>query len=135
MRSRPFVELKTVIIGTGIDIIEIKRVKKAIESRRFVQRVFTQKEIDYCESRGAQAAASYAARFAGKEAIMKSFGTGLRKGALVEIEILPDKLGCPKVSLQGCFCRLAQEKKVTEIHISLSHAREYATAQVILWRD
>jgi len=125
LRSRPFVELKTVIIGTGIDIIEIKRVKKAIESRRFVQRVFTQKEIDYCESRGAQAAASYAARFAGKEAIMKSFGTGLRKGALVEIEKKKKKN----------FCRLAQEKKVTEIHISLSHAREYATAQVILWRD
>jgi holo-[acyl-carrier protein] synthase len=123
------------IVGTGIDIIEIKRVRKAIESQKFVQRVFTQKEIAYCENRGVQAAASYAARFAGKEAIMKALGTGLRKGALVEIEILPDALGCPKVSLQGYFCGLAQKKRVTEIHISLSHAREYAAAQVILWRD
>ncbi|MFA6850053.1 MAG: holo-ACP synthase [Selenomonadaceae bacterium] len=123
------------IVGTGIDIIEIKRVRKAIESQKFVQRVFTQKEIVYCESRGVQAAASYAARFAGKEAIMKALGTGLRKGSLVEIEILSDALGCPTVSLNGYFCELAQEKRVTDIHISLSHAREYAAAQAILWRD
>lgn len=65
------------IKGLGIDIIEIGRIKKAIENENFLARVFTVKEIAYCEAKKAQKMASYAARFAGKEAVLKAFGTGL----------------------------------------------------------
>ena len=85
--------------------------------------------------RGAAAAASYAARWAGKEAVLKAFGTGLREGKLSDIEILPDALGCPRVTLQGHFRELAEERGYDQILISLSHAREYAVAQCILGRN
>ena len=123
------------IIGTGIDIVEIDRIKKALENKRFIERVFTPKEIIYCESRGAQAAASYAARFAGKEAVLKAFGTGLTGGNLIDIEILPNEKGCPGVQLYKYFDDEAKNIGVTQIYISLSHARMYATAQVIFWGE
>lgn len=122
------------IIGTGIDIVEIDRIRKATKKKYFISKVFTEKEILYCESRGMQAAASYAARFAGKEAVLKAFGTGLIGGSLLDIEILPDEQGCPKVTLFHYFANKAKNLAVSQIHISLSHARLYATAQVIFWR-
>ena len=128
-------EVIDLILGLGRDIIEISRMKKAIEKRQFVQRVFTQNEIAYCDSRGAQRAASYAARFAGKEAVLKAFGTGLRHGSLQDIEILPDALGCPRLQLSGYFARLAEERAIQQFFVSLSHAREYAVAQCIFGRD
>lgn len=122
------------ILGIGTDIIELSRVGKAIENKRFIDRVYTEKEQAYCESRGAQRVASYAARWAGKEAVMKSFGTGLREGSLTEIEILPDDLGCPRVTLKGFWLELARSRNAGQVWISLSHARAYATAQCILER-
>ena len=121
------------IIGTGIDIIEISRIKDAIIRQSFVHRVFTEREQQYCESKGVQKPASYAARFAGKEAVMKAFGTGLAGGTLQDIEILLNDKGCPHVELNGKFATLASQMGVTAIHISLTHAREYAAAQAILW--
>ncbi len=120
------------ILGIGTDIIEIKRVRQAIENVRFLERVYTEKERAYCSSRGKQAAASYAARFAGKEAVLKALGTGLRGGSMQDIEILPDELGCPRVKLFGYHEELAEEKGVVSVHVSLSHAMEYATAQCVL---
>lgn len=120
------------IVGIGTDIIEIGRVGKAIASEHFRARVYTPAERAYCESRGAGAAASFAARFAGKEAVLKAFGTGLREGTLLDIEILDDALGCPQVALTGHFRALAEQKGVTRIFLSLSHAREYATAQCVM---
>lgn len=121
------------IIGTGIDIIEIERIKNAITRQSFVKRVFTANEQRYCESRGVQQAASYAARFAGKEAVMKAFGTGLAGGSLQDIEILLNDKGAPYVNLSGQFAALAQDMGATNIYITLTHAREYAAAQAILW--
>ena len=120
------------ILGVGTDIIEIKRMKKALENERFKERVYTERERAYCESRGRQAAASYAARFSGKEAVLKAFGTGLRQGSLQDIEILPDDLGCPRVELRGYYGSLAEEKGVKQVHVSLSHSVEYATAQCVM---
>ncbi|MCR5439531.1 holo-[acyl-carrier protein] synthase [Selenomonas sp. WCT3] len=120
------------ILGVGTDIVEVSRVKKAIANPRFCERVYTEAERRYCESRGMQRAQSYAARFSGKEAILKAFGTGLREGTMQEIEILPDELGCPQVKLTGQFARLADEKKVEKVWISLSHTKEYATAQCVM---
>lgn len=120
------------ILGIGTDIIEIDRIRKAIRNHRFLERVYTERERAYCESRGMQAAASYAARFAGKEAVLKAFGTGLREGSLLDIEILPDELGCPQVTLSGYYAKLAEKKDMAGIYLSLSHAREFTTAQCVL---
>lgn len=123
------------IIGVGIDIIEIGRVAQAIRREAFLSRVFTDRERDYCDGRGAQRAASYAARWAGKEAVLKAFGTGLIGGNLQNIDIINDALGCPWVELSGYFADLAEQRGITQIHLSLTHAREYAAAQAILWRS
>lgn len=120
------------VLGIGTDIVEIKRIEKAITRPGFLNRVFTPNEIAYCNSRGSQSAASYAARFAGKEAFLKALGTGLRYGSLQDIEILPDKLGAPVLKLSGVFKATAEENGVSSIFISLSHSREYATAQCVL---
>ncbi|MDY6268456.1 MAG: holo-ACP synthase [Selenomonadaceae bacterium] len=120
------------VLGIGTDIIEISRVKRAIESEHFRARVYTAAERAYCEARGAGMAASFAARFAGKEAVLKAFGTGLRGGSLQDVEILDDALGCPRVTLHGYYQALAAEQGVTRILLSLSHAREYATAQCVM---
>ena len=124
------------VVGIGIDLVEIHRMKQAIERPAFIKRVFTTDEETYCIGRGRQSAASYAARFAAKEAVMKALGTGLSGGGTwQDIEVLPDELGKPVMSLKGFFGELARELGVTRIHVSLSHAQDYATAQVLLWRD
>lgn len=117
----------------GIDIIEIDRVRQAIERSAFIKRVFTKIEQEYCEGRGVHRPASYAARFAGKEAVLKAFGTGLSGGTLQDIEIFNDHRGCPKVTLRGYYAELAKSMGVQQIFLSLTHAREYAAAQAILW--
>ncbi len=122
-----------VILGTGIDIIEIGRIKTAMGRRPFAARVFTERERAYCESRGVQRFASYAARFAAKEAVMKAFGTGLSAGSWQDVEVLTNDAGRPVIRLSGYFGDLAGRRGVTELFLSMSHAREYAAAQVILW--
>lgn len=124
---------ESMILGTGIDIVEIDRIEAAISRERFIQRVFTAAEQTYCNGRGRQRASSYAARFAGKEAVLKAFGTGLVGGELLNIEIMPNSEGCPQVFLTGYFADYAAGLGVTNIYISLTHARQYAAANVILW--
>ena len=120
------------IIGIGTDIVSISRMEKAIQQSRFIDRVFTASEIEYASSRGQIKAASFAARFAAKEAVLKAFGTGLRGGELKEIEVEIDNLGAPHINLYGNFLKLAKEKGVKATHISLSHEREYATAFCVM---
>lgn len=120
------------IIGIGCDIIEIDRVKRACEREGFVKRVFTEKEIAYCEARKKQAFSSYAARFAAKEAVLKALGTGLREGELKEIEVFNDELGKPSISLYGYHKELAEQKGVRNIHLSLSHSQAEAIAYCIM---
>lgn len=120
------------IKGIGTDIVEVRRVQKAIEKLNFRERVYTERERKYCESRGTQRGQSYAARFSGKEAVLKAFGTGLREGSLQDIEILPDELGCPQVILTGHFANLAVQRDISRVWISLSHTEKYATAQCVM---
>lgn len=120
------------ITGIGMDIVEVNRVEKAIANEHFVTRVFTPAEVDYCRSHGKQAAQSFAAHFAAKEAIMKAFGTGLRGGKLTDMEILPDELGCPQARLTGYFADLARTKGVKNIWLSLTHTKEYGAAQCVM---
>lgn len=120
------------IVGIGCDIIEIERIARAIKSESFIRRVFTAEEAVYCQRRGQQAAASFAARFAAKEAVLKALGTGLREGSLQEIAVDNDGLGKPLVQLSGHFAALSRQLGVKNIQISLSHSRELATAYVIM---
>lgn len=120
------------IVGVGCDIIEIERIARAIKSESFIRRVFTAEETAYCQRRGRQAAASFAARFAAKEAVLKALGTGLREGSLQEIAVDNDGLGKPLVQLSGHFAMLAKQLGVKNIQISLSHSREFAVAYVIM---
>lgn len=120
------------IVGIGCDIIEIERIARAIKSESFIRRVFTAEEAAYCQRRGQQAAASFAARFAAKEAVLKALGTGLREGSLQEIAVDNDGLGKPLVQLSGHFAMSAKQLGVKNIQISLSHSRELATAYVIM---
>lgn len=119
------------ILGIGTDIIEVERVRRAVEKEHFKRRVFTDTEINYCESRGQSAAASYAARFAAKEAFFKALGTGIVT-ALLEVEVVNNLRGQPEIYLYGDTKNLAQEKSVDKIFLSLSHSREYATAVVVV---
>ncbi|MBQ7704466.1 MAG: holo-ACP synthase [Selenomonadaceae bacterium] len=116
------------IFGIGTDIIEIERVRRAVSSEHFKEKVFTKLEQNYCESRGAQSAASYAARFAAKEAFFKALGTGIFT-SLTEVEILNDAKGKPQIFLHGKAETFTGDKKIS---VSLSHCKEYATAFVIL---
>lgn len=120
------------IVGIGCDIIEIERIARAIKSESFIRRVFTAEEAAYCQRRGQQAVASFAARFAAKEAVLKALGTGLREGSLQEIAVDNDGLGKPLVQLSGHFAMLAKQLGVKNIQISLSHSREFAVAYVIM---
>ena len=118
-------------IKTGVDIIEIERVKKCIEETegKFCERVYTKKEIEYCESKKTQKYQHYAARFAAKEAVFKAISSNLLNKYdinWIDIEILNDYTGKPYVNI------LKNDIKIDDIDISISHCKEYAVASVIL---
>ncbi len=116
----------------GTDIIEVDRIKASLDNKvngRFSDRVFTPEEVKYCESKNASKYQSYAARFAGKEAVSKAFGTGIGENALFnEIEILNDQNGKPYVNLYGRAKQYYESLGASGISITLSHCREYAVA-------
>lgn len=121
------------IKGIGTDIIEINRIKQAMERReRFLTRVFTPMEVDYCLAQG-NPAASLAARFAAKEAVFKALGPVQSGGSWQEIEIVVDEKGRPVVRLQGKLAKQACGDGVSGVMISLSHEREYAIAFAIVY--
>ncbi len=121
------------IIGIGIDIIEAKRIKNAIEkNKRFLTRVFTGKEIEYCESMHIPSL-HYAARFSAKEAFIKAIGTGFRYGIKwTEIEVIKDELGKPEIVLYGKAKETFNNLGGKNINLSLSHSKEYGSAVVII---
>ncbi len=121
------------IIGIGTDIIEVERIRKHIEAGfGFREKVFTQKEIDYCESK-TNKAQNYAARFSAKEAFLKAVGTGLRHGlAFTEIEVINDDLGKPEMILHGKALEFMKKMGATNIQISLTHLRDWVNAMVII---
>jgi holo-[acyl-carrier protein] synthase len=119
------------IIGIGTDIIEVDRVARAISKEAFKKKVFSEREIAYCESQKKEE--SFAARFAAKEAFFKALGTGWRDGmGITEVEILNDELGKPEIFLSGKAKEVFEQKGGTHIHLSLSHIKTQAIAFVIL---
>jgi len=117
------------IIGIGADIIEIHRIKRAVErgGRRFLERVFTPAERDFCNARRDRYAC-YAARFAAKEAVLKAMGTGLSGCRWVDVEVARRGGGRPEILLHGTAAKLAGRKGIATVLISLSHGLEHAVA-------
>ncbi len=120
------------MVGSGIDIIAIGRIEESIgrSGRSFLQRVYTDKEIEYCESRKVNAMQSFAGRFAAKEAVSKALGTGIgtRGVSFQDMEILADPYGMPCVSLTGQAAKVYEEKKGRSISVSISHDGGVAVA-------
>lgn len=124
------------IIGTGIDLVEVLRIRKALErpltGDRFRQRVFTERESAYCESRGRGRYQSYAARFAAKEAAMKALGTGWnRHVGWRNIEVVRPPGHRPTIELSGPAALFAQRRGITGFHLSISHSDQHAVVSVI----
>jgi holo-[acyl-carrier protein] synthase len=123
-----------VIVGIGIDIVEIEKIKLAMVRRgeRLKNRTFTPKEIQYCEER-ANKYQHYAARFAAKEAVFKAISTGWRQGvAWTDVEVSNELSGKPDLFLRGKTLEFALQLGARKYWLSLSHTDHYAVAQVIL---
>lgn len=119
------------ILDIGIDIIEIERIKNAVnKNNKFLDRNFTKAEIEYFKSKNFRYE-SIAGNFAAKEAISKSLGTGIRGFALRDIEILRDELGKPIVKTYNNLEKMCIDYNVKEIKVSISHCKEYAVANAI----
>lgn len=119
------------IIGVGTDIIEVERVKKAIERNdKFLNKIFTPVEQAYFESRN-NMMTSIAGTFAVKEAVSKVFGTGIRDFNWTDIEVRRNELGKPTVILYNGAKALADSLDITEIMVSISHCETYAVAYCI----
>lgn len=114
----------------GVDIIEIERVARALKRRpRLRERLFTLRERENLKDKGDQ---SYAARFAGKEAILKTFGTGLRGLSWHDVEIISDSGGEPVVYLSAKARKLASARGGSQVRVSLTHNQTQAVAFAIL---
>lgn len=122
------------VIGIGIDLVEVARVRELLDryGERFKARTFTEGERAYCDG-CADPAMHYAARFAAKEAAAKALGTGFADGvSWLDLEVVRNPNGRPVLSLYGGGADRARLLGVTHNHLSLSHTRELAQAQVIL---
>ncbi|HEX7960879.1 MAG TPA: holo-ACP synthase [Terriglobales bacterium] len=122
------------IVGSGIDITEVDRIHEAIQrfGSRFLNRVFTEAEIRYCESKK-NSAERYAARFAAKEAAMKAIGTGLRRGVTwKDVEVTHASGGRPILKFSGRAAEFADRLGARHTALSLTHTAQTAMAMVVL---
>ncbi len=121
------------LTGLGIDLVEIERIAKSLENERFIERIFTPLEIEYCEARKTGRTESYAARFAAKEAMAKALGCGIGSELeFKEIEIFNDSKGKPQIRLLG---KSAQNHPGLHFHLSLTHTAHSAAAVVIAEKE
>jgi holo-[acyl-carrier protein] synthase len=124
------------IISTGIDLIEVERIRKALEDprigRRFRERVYTNSEIQYCEKKNRSKYESYAGRFAAKEAVMKALGRGWgAKVCWVDIEVARARSGKPEIVLHDKTAELASQLGIRRWALSITHTAEHGMAYVI----
>jgi holo-[acyl-carrier protein] synthase len=125
------------IVGTGVDIAETGRIEQALQrhGERFARRLYTPREITYCEQ-FKNRAERFAARFAAKEAAFKALGTGWREGVRwLDVEVTHQPSGKPELVLTGRAEELARGLGVTRKSVSLSHSSHYVIAQVIFESD
>ena len=123
-------------VRTGVDLVEIDRIKKAIEKSdgHFVERIFTEKEREFCEKRP-NPFASYAARFAAKEAVMKVLGEGVWSIPFTDIEIRGGGDKRPSVNLSGKAKTRSEKLGVTSLDLSFSHESQYVVASAFCLID
>jgi holo-[acyl-carrier protein] synthase len=122
------------VLGVGTDLMEIARIQQSVDrfGDRFLRRVFTPREIAYCQKKK-NAAESFAARFAAKEAGAKALGTGISRGVgWLEIEVLREPGDRPTLALTGRALERARWLGVAAISLSLTHSRDVALAVVIM---
>ena len=122
-----------VIVGTGVDIVEVDRIQGAIERHGevFLRRVYTEREREYCE-RFKNKYERYAGRFAAKEAAMKALGTGWRRGVRwVDLEVVRETSGRPTLAIKGEAAKIAAQLGVKSVALSITHTEAQALAQVI----
>ena len=122
------------ILGIGIDIVQIHRIRLVLDRQadRFSKRVFTPAEQEYCRAHR-DPAPHYAARFAAKEAAFKALGTGWAQGvSWLDVEVLRPDQAAPVLSLAGGAARHALRLGMEKAHVTLSHSDEAAIAMVIL---
>ncbi|MGD1064066.1 MAG: holo-ACP synthase [Terracidiphilus sp.] len=123
-----------VITGSGIDVIEIRRIQRAVDryGRRFLDRVYLAAEKAYC-LRKRNSAESFAARFAAKEAAAKALGTGISFGVnWLEIEVVREPSGRPTLRFHGRAAEIARRQGVVRCNLSLTHTADLAVASVVL---
>ncbi len=121
------------IIGNGIDIVECSRIDSLIKrhGQRFLERIFTQAELDYCMNRKREIE-HLAGRFAAKEAILKVIGTGWRgEISWKDMEIVNDSAGKPEIKLTGKTAEIANQLGIERILLTISHTENYAVASAI----
>lgn len=128
------------LVSAGIDMVEVVRIRRALDDPkiggRFRDRVYTENEIRYCESKRRAKYESYAARFAAKEAVMKALGRGWgSKISWVDIEVLSSVGGKPELSLRSKAAAFAQELGIQRFSLSITHTEQYAIACVIAEAD
>ena len=124
------------IVSVGVDLIEVGRIQRALEDpsigKRFRERVYTEGEIRYCDSRGMGKYESYAGRFAAKEAAMKALGTGWgAKANWLAIEVVRARGGRPEIALHGHTAEFARELGIRRMLVSITHTKANALAYVI----
>ncbi|SCI36826.1 MULTISPECIES: holo-ACP synthase [unclassified Romboutsia] len=120
------------ILGIGVDIVEIDRIKEAIDKNdKFLDRLFTDKEIEYFKSKNLKME-TIAGNFSAKEAVSKSIGTGIRNFKFKDIEIVRDSLGKPIVKTYNNLQQICIDYNVLEIKVSISHSEKYAVANAIV---
>lgn len=123
------------VIGIGIDIIEIERIQESIEKfgDRFLNKIFTENEINYCLSKGNKYQ-HFAARFAAKEAVSKALATGWNKDFnWKNVEIMNEPSGLPTVTLKGKLEEFLKPDK--ELKISMSHSRDNVACVAIIYKQ
>jgi holo-[acyl-carrier protein] synthase len=120
-----------VIHGLGVDIVEIDRMREALERRpRIKERCFSEEERSYCDERS-RPEIHYATRFAAKEAVLKALGTGFGGMRFTDVGVARDERGRPTPVLSGRAAELAQELGITELHVSLSYTHVTAVASAV----
>jgi len=122
------------ICGVGIDLVENNRMEKIIKKwgDKFINRIFSDEEIKYCEKH-INSSTHYGVRFAAKESFLKALGIGLGMGVkLSDIEVMNDENGKPSLMLCGEAKNQIEKKRITKVHLSLTHTKSYSTAIVLL---
>jgi holo-[acyl-carrier protein] synthase len=121
------------IVGMGVDIAEVERIRGAIERHGevFLRRIYTPREREYCEQ-FRNKYERYAGRFAAKEAAMKALGTGWRRGVKwVDLEVVRETSGRPTLAIAGVAAKIAGQIGVKSVALSITHTETLALAQVI----